>query len=242
MYKEKILVILPVLNEEGKIGNTVTKVANNVPVGVVDQILVVNDGSDDNTLIEAEAAGAKVVSHKVNQGVGAGIRTGIRYAQDNGFDIIVVMAGDDQDLPSEMTRVLQPIIDGKADFVQGSRRFNELQVVNISMFRRITTKLFSLIFSIFTGYPCTDGTNGYRAFTTKFSRDNRMNLDQQWLNKYELEPYLLYHAARLKEYTLKEVQVTKVYHEGKSYSKMIPFISWWSILRPLIFLRFGIKK
>ena len=241
MFKEKVLVILPVLNEEGKIGNTVSKVLNDVPQGVVDQVLVVNDGSDDNTESEAESAGAKVISHATNSGVGAAIRTGIKYAQDNNYDIIVVMAGDDQDLPSEMVNVLTPIIEGNADFVQGSRRLNQLKVVNISLFRRVTTKFFSLLFSIFTGYPCTDGTNGYRAFTVEFSKDKGMNLDQSWLNKYELEPYLLYHAAKLK-YRLKEVQVTKVYHKGKSYSKMIPIISWWSILRPLIFLRFGIKK
>ena len=241
MFKEKVLVILPVLNEEGKIGNTVSKVLNDVPKGVVDQVLVVNDGSDDNTESEAESAGAKVISHATNSGVGAAIRTGIKYAQDNNYDIIVVMAGDDQDLPSEMVNVLTPIIEGNADFVQGSRRLNQLKVVNISLFRRVTTKFFSLLFSIFTGYPCTDGTNGYRAFTVEFSKDKGMNLDQRWLDKYELEPYLLYHAAKL-NYKLKEVQVTKVYHKGKSYSKMIPIISWWSILRPLIFLRFGIKK
>ncbi len=241
MFKEKILVILPVLNEEGKIGNTVSKVLNDVPQGVVDVVLVVNDGSDDNTVNEAKEAGAKVVSHEKNTGVGAAIRTGIRYAQEKEFDIIVVMAGDDQDLPSEMTSVLKPIIDGAADFVQGSRRLNQLKAINISLFRRVTTKFFSLIFSVFTGYPCTDGTNGYRAFTVNFSKDKGMNLDQKWLNKYELEPYLLYHAAKLK-YRLKEVQVTKVYHKGKSYSKMVPIISWWSILRPLIYLRFGIKK
>ena len=94
MFKEKILVILPVLNEEGKIGITVSKVLNDVPNGVVDQVLVVNDGSDDNTVNEAEKAGAKVVSHEKNTGVGAAIRTGIRYAQEKEFDIIVVAPTD----------------------------------------------------------------------------------------------------------------------------------------------------
>tara|TARA_Y100001954_G_scaffold10459_1_gene10388 strand:+ start:178 stop:906 length:729 start_codon:yes stop_codon:yes gene_type:complete len=241
MYQEKIVVILPVLNEEGKIGNTVKKVLGDVPEGVVNTVLVVNDGSTDGTEKEAEEAGAKVITHVKNAGVGAAIRTGIKYAQKENYDIVVVMAGDDQDLPSEMCSVLEPIIKNEADFVQGSRRLNELKVVNISLFRRVTTKLFSWIFSVFTGYPCTDGTNGYRAFTVRFTMDKKMNLEQPWLNRYELEPYLLYHAAQLSEYRLKEVQVTKVYHEGKSYSKMIPIISWWSILRPLIFLRIGIK-
>ena len=85
-------------------------------------------------LKKRQKRGGSKSNNDKNAGVGAAIRTGIKYAQQENYDIVVVMAGDDQDLPSEMCSVLDPIIKNEADFVQGSRRLNELKVVNISLF------------------------------------------------------------------------------------------------------------
>ena len=69
-----------------------------------------------------------------------------------------------------------------------------------------------------------------------------INLDQEWLNGYELEPYLLFKANKL-SYRVKEVSVTKIYPPKElGYTKMRPFIGWWSILKPLVYLGLGIKK
>ena len=69
-----------------------------------------------------------------------------------------------------------------------------------------------------------------------------MDIRQEWLDRYELEPYLFYYAVKLK-YRVLEVPVSKIYPDKKlGYSKMIPFVSWWSILKPLFLLYFGIKK
>lgn len=235
MHKRTIL-LLPALNEEGKIGRAVAKAR-----GFVDEVLVIDDGSVDNTVEEAQNEGATVFSHPLNRGVGAAIRSGIEYALSNGYDIIVIMGGDDQDRAEEMHRLIGPIINDGYDLVQGSRRLYGKRVVNMPLFRRITTRVYSIIFRILTGFPATDGTNGYRAMRSSIFKDKRIDLNQDWLSRYELEPYIFYKVVKL-GYRVKEVPVTKVYHRGDiGYTKMIPILDWWSILRPLIYLKFGIK-
>jgi glycosyltransferase involved in cell wall biosynthesis len=91
MYKgEKILAVMGCLNEEGKIGKSVRK----VPMDIVDEVVVIDDGSSDNTAKEAEEEGATVIRHPQNMGAGAAYRTGFFYGLDNGFSIIVELAGD----------------------------------------------------------------------------------------------------------------------------------------------------
>ena len=242
IQQHKIIVILPAFNEEGKIGNTVRKVLNDPPKGVVDACLVVDDGSTDNTVLDAEKFGALVLKKPLNEGVGSAIRAGIAYAVKNSFDIIVVMAGDDQDVPAEIPTVVSPIISGNFDFVQGSRRLHGRRTVNMPLFRRITTRIYSIIFKIVTGFPCTDGTNGFRAFKTTILNNPIINLNQKWLNTYELEPYLFFKIIEAGGRVC-EVQVTKHYHKKIiGYSKMVPLKDWWNILKPLIYLKIGIRK
>ena len=236
----KILCILPAYNEEGKIGRVVRKVRD---VGVVDEIVVVDDCSTDRTRQEGLEAGAQVVTHETNMGVGAGIRTGMKYGRDNGFDIAVIMSGDDQHEPKELPPVLEKVKEDRSIFVQGSRRLLEGKTVNAPLFREITTRLYSLVFTIFTGQRITDGTNGFRAFYLSILDDKDINLDQDWLNTYELEPYLLYKAVRSKRYRVVEMPITIYYHgHTRDFSKMKPFRDWWRLARPLFFLRFGIRR
>lgn len=239
MANEKTIAIIPAYNEKGKIGKVVSKV---IEEKAVDLVLVADDGSKDGTKEEAESAGATVLRHKKNSGVGSAIRTGIQYAQEKGFSIAVVMGGDDQDNPKEIRRLLAPILDDHFDFVQGSRYMPGGTRINIPLFRWVTTGFFSFLFKVLTRFPVTDGTNGFRAFRLSVVEQNGINIHQKWLNKYELEPYLYYKVIE-HGLNVTEVPVTKSYPESKiGYSKMVPFLDWWSILRPLIFLRLGLKK
>ena len=240
--KQKVAVILPAYNEEGKIGTVVTKTRERAK-GIVDLVIVVDDGSSDKTAEEARASGAFVITHPRNKGVGAGLRTGLEYAFQQGYDIAVIMGGDDQDDPAEIPRVLGPIIDQGYDFVQGSRYLPGGAQVNIPLFRFVTTHTYAFIFRVITCFPCTDGTNGFRAFRLSMLRDKRINLQQDWLNTYELEPYLFYKAVTLK-YKVTEAPVTKFYptDEKVGYTKMVPLLDWWRIARPLLYLRLGLKK
>jgi dolichol-phosphate mannosyltransferase len=236
---EKIIVILPAYNEEGKIGLVVSKI---LAEKAADKILVVDDGSTDRTREEAASSGAQVLAHGKNMGVGAGIRDGIEFGRENGFTIAVVMGGDDQDNPDEMRRLLDPIANGYFVFVQGSRYMPGGARINIPLFRKVTTKLFSTILRRLMGFPVTDGTNGYRAFRLSIFDNPAIDLRQEWLNHYELEPYIFCKAIEL-GLRVTEVPVTKRYPEThKGYTKMVPILSWWSILRPLIYLKVGIKR
>ena len=87
----------------------------------------------------------------------------------------------------------------------------------------------------------TESTNGFRAFRTALLRDPRINWRQQWLDRYELEPYLLLKAITL-GYRHCEVPVTKIYPPHQlGYTKMRPFVDWWSILRPVVYLGLGLR-
>ena len=95
-----ILVTMPCWNEEGKVGTGVKA----VPRNLVDTTCVVDNGSSDKTAIEAEEAGALVIRHPVNLGAGGGIRTGLEYGKINNYDLLAVLAGDNQDDPNEIGR------------------------------------------------------------------------------------------------------------------------------------------
>ncbi|MBS3137429.1 glycosyltransferase family 2 protein [Candidatus Woesearchaeota archaeon] len=240
MYKKnKIAVIVPAYNEQGKIGKVVSDIKSKSLI--IDKIIVVNDGSKDNTEKEAKQAGAFVITHVVNKGAGAAIRTGYNYALQKKFDILVTMGGDNQDDPVYIEKLVSEIVDIGTDFVQGSRYKIKGLVLKQPFFRRITTMCYSLLFSLAAGRSITDGSNGFRAFKSAVLK--RVNINYSSMNRYEMEPYLLLKAIK-KGFRYKEVGVPKYWPKGKSYSKMIPFKSWWSILRPIVYslLGFNIEK
>lgn len=240
MYRGlKVLGLIPVLDEEQKIG----KVVDRVPDDIVDLTLVVDDGSTDRSPDVARSKGAKVVELGETLGVGAAIRTGFEMARFEPFDVVVVMAGNNKDSPEEIPLLLDELIDGPCDLVQGSRWLGESDDYgDMPPYRRVATRLHPWLFNIISPIRLTDTTNGFRAVRTELLADERLNLDQAWLDEYELEVYLLYQAARL-GYRVSEVGVTKIYPpKALGQTKMKPITGWWSILRPLVFLGLRIRK
>jgi dolichol-phosphate mannosyltransferase len=232
----RTVAVIPAFNEEGKIGSVLRK----IPSGEVEAVVVVDDCSSDGTGREAANLGAVVLRHSKNRGVGAAIRSGIDYARRNGFDVVVILSGDDQHDPAELPTVLGPLREDRCDFVQGSRRLGGLRAPAIGLFRRVTTALYARMFRWVSGFPSTDATNGFRAFRLRLFEDPRINLWQDWLDTYELEPYLLYQAVRTGQRVV-EAPVTVIYHDAGT-TKMRPVRDWWRIFRPLLFLKLGLRR
>lgn len=209
----------------------------------VDEFLVFDDGSDDGTREAVAALGFGVIGHEQRSGVGAAIRTAIRYARAHHFDVLVIMAGNDKDRPQEIPRLLEPIVKDNCDFVQGSRYLSGGDFGNMPFYRRIATQIVHpWLFSLVAFRRITDSTNGFRAFRLSLFDDPRIDIEQSWLSNYELEPYIFFKAIRL-GYRVREVPVTKIYppHE-LGYTKMKPVTGWWSILRPIVLLGLRLKK
>jgi len=238
--KLRILAAPVAHNEEKKIVNVFKRFEG---VDCVDEAILFDDGSTDGTRAAVEAMGYRVVSHPRRRGVGAAIRSLIRHARENKFDILVILAGNDKDRPPEIPRLIDPILRGECDFVQGSRYLPGGDFGNMPSYRQISTRfLHPGLFSLITGRKTTDSTNGFRAIRLSVLDDPRIDLSQSWLDRYELEPYLYYKFVRL-GYRVKEVPVTKIYPPKElGYTKMKPITGWWSILKPLVLLGLGIKK
>ncbi len=242
----KVLVVPVAFNEKIKLGNVIERYLNSKMPPQADY-LIVDDGSDDGTtemIASYKDRGVMSVKHPKRQGVGAAIRTGIEYARSHGYDIIVIMAGNDKDNPQEIPQLLGPIISESYDLVQGSRYLGKVgSGGHMPFYRKFATRLHPWVFTLFSGRHVTDTTNGFRAIRLGIFDDERIDLNQDWLATYELEPYILWKVITL-GYKFKETFVTKIYPPKKlgGYTKMVPFISWWSILRPLFYLRLGIKK
>jgi len=240
LNNKKIIAVIPAYNE----GEKTAKVVEKFPNGIVDEILVVNDGSEDNTREAVKLTGRATLLHsEKRQGIGFAIRKGLDYALANNFDIIVVMAGNGKDNPEEIPKLLKPIIEENYDYVQGSRYLEGGQYGKMPFHRFIMTKAYSFFVRLFYGKKITDGTNGFRAYKTNILKDERINLYQDWL-KETLEYYLSMKVLLL-NYRVAEVPVTKLYPEGvryKQYTKVKPFSGWFKRLGPLFLLRLGIRK
>jgi dolichol-phosphate mannosyltransferase len=237
MYRGlSVAAIVPVLDEERKIA----EVLRRTPRGPVDEVLVVDDGSVDRSAEVARSLGAHVLTMGRTAGVGAALRAGFAHALGAGHDVVVVMAGNNKDAPEEIPLLVDPIADGRADVVQGSRYLKRhADFGAMPVYRRLATRLHPLLFSLVARRRVTDSTNGFRAVHGRVLRDPRLDLDQPWLDAYELEPYLYLAAMRL-GYRTVEVPVTKIYPPRElGQTKMKPITGWWSILRPVVYAAFG---
>lgn len=200
-------------------------------------VAVVDDSSTDETAAVVRARGVTLIARAARGGAGAAIRSAYAWARERGYDVCVIMSGNDKDRPGEIPLLVEPITKGEADLVQGSRYLAGGYHCNMPVHRRLASQFVHPgLFSLAARQRMTDTTNGFRALRLAVLDDRRIDLDQAWLDAYDLEPYLLFKAIRL-GYVVREVPVSKFYPGDRGpYTKMRPITDWWSIVRPIVML------
>ncbi|MDD3245402.1 MAG: glycosyltransferase family 2 protein [Methanosarcina sp.] len=166
----KLVVMIPCCDEE----KTIASVIEEIPRDCCDEveILVIDDGSTDNTVQEAEKGGAdRILSFKKNKGLAPAFRAGLQAALEMGADIIVNTDGDGQYNGKEIPKLIEPILDNRADFVLGSRTKGHIEYMPLQ--KKIGNRIATFITRQVTGYPVSDAQSGFRAFT----RDCAMRLN-----------------------------------------------------------------
>ncbi len=152
---EHVVIIVPALNEEQAIGGVVE-----AALDWADTVLVIDDGSTDRTSERAQRAGATVIRHETNRGVGAAVATGLVEAQSRGAHVAVQIDGDGQHDAASVPMLLRAIEAG-AELVVGNRFDRGFKM---GMLRRGGTRIFAAIVARRTGVPIEDPTSGFRAF------------------------------------------------------------------------------
>ena len=153
------IILIPAFNEEQRIAAVIRGIKCALPDA---DILVVNDGSRDDTAAAARQAGAIVVSHPFNMGYGVTIQTGYKYARDKGYDYLVQIDADGQHDPTCIPALLAPVVAGEVDIAIGSRFLGNSYRPPFA--RRAGMAIFRQIVSLVTGTFITDTTSGFQAF------------------------------------------------------------------------------
>lgn len=206
------------------------------------KVIVVDDGSTDRTAEIARQAGATVVRHPINRGLGAALSTGMEAAMRLGADIIVTLDADGQHDPGEVAGLIKPIEEGTADVVIGSRFLSpspqssplegeEGRGGNVPATRRLANWVGNIITWILFGIHVTDSQSGFRAFSRQAAKQIRIRTNTMEVSS-EIIREIKLHGLRLKE-----VPIKAIYTEY-SLSKGQGFLKGLETLWKLIMLRF----
>src|SRR5215207_5532683 len=190
----EILIVVPAYDEEGGIQGVLRRVPDEV-LGHEVKTVVVDDGSTDATAAVARAEGVPVVTHVVNRGQGDALRTGFAIAQTERSQVVVNLDADGQYKTEELDRLVKPIIEGKADFVLGSRFMGFYE--EAGSVRHFGVVFFSRMISLLTGVKISDCTNGYRAI--RVSELHKLNLREDRFNANEIILEALKHKLRFEQ-------------------------------------------
>ena len=196
----KTIAVIPAYNEGKTIGQVVGEVKK-----YADEVVVVDDGSGDETILRAKEAGATVYSHFINRGQGAALETGKRAALSRNADVVVTYDADGQFVAEEIKNVVQPIADGRVDVVLGTRFVKS----EIPVMKRFFLKGALAFTKLTSGLNLTDTHNGFRAFS------------RQAAEKIDIEQNRMAHASEILEkisenkLRYEEVPVTVRYFSSK---------------------------
>jgi glycosyltransferase involved in cell wall biosynthesis len=224
-----VSILVPVYNEEGTIFELLTRVAAADCLGLAREVVVVDDGSRDRTAAEVErfqAANGDVslrfLRHAANQGKGAGVRSALAAATG---DLVIIQDGDLEYDPRDYPKLLEPLLDGRADAVYGSRFLGGPHRV-LYFWHSAVNRVLTLLSNVLTNYNLTDMEVGYKALR----RDVALSLDLR-AKRFEIEPEITAKLAR-RRHRLYEVPISysgRSYEEGKKIGARDGLAALWYI-------------
>jgi dolichol-phosphate mannosyltransferase len=234
----RVGVVIPAFNED----RSLERLLPLIPSDLCDLVVVVNDGSTDETSAVSRRLGATVIDRPARGGPGPAIRDGLDHLKAKGFDLVAVMASNGKHDPAQLPDLIQPLAEEKLDLVRGSRHLEGGGHRNMPWHRLLLIRLFTVLFAILSGRRVTDATGGYQAYRLKILDDPGIDIHQRWLGRYEVETYL-FAKTLLCGYAWKEVPIRITYAEkGRPYTRARPFVDWWGYFRPVLLLRLGLKR
>ncbi|OGD56656.1 hypothetical protein A2V71_03500 [Candidatus Berkelbacteria bacterium RBG_13_40_8] len=227
----KLGILIPAYNEEKMLGKVLKTLPKKLPGIKRKEIIVIDDGSSDNTNKIACALDVTVICHYLNRGLGGALGTGFEYAKENDFDVLLTFDADGQHNPADIASVIRPIVLKKADVVVGSRLKNKR---GMPWYRRIGIFGLNLITLALFWVWTTDSQSGLRAFSKKAIKEieiksNRMEVSSEFFNEIQ--------SHNLKFF---EVPITSIYTRY-SLSKGQKNVNVFRILSKLIYRRFFAK-
>src|SRR3989338_7660911 len=173
----KVFALVPAYNEEPRIEKALKKIKK-----YDDEMVVVDEGSKDQTINVLKKMGVKVVKHKVNKGLGGAIKTGYKEFMKSDCDIAVIIHGDGQHDPAEIPLMIKPLVEDKADYVLGSRFKGDQKSMTFG--RSVGNKMISFLWRMATGYDLTDFLTGYHAITKAALKKLE---PEKWSNRFLVE-------------------------------------------------------
>ncbi len=207
----RTLIVIPAYNEEGNIGPLLNKIYTLFPS---QDVLIVDDGSQDKTAVDAEKAGAKVIKQAKNLGKGLALRRGFDFAIQSGYDEVITMDGDGQHNPSEIPKFLSASKREEGNLIIGTRNHNLLEMPLVRFF---VNNITSLIASLLAGIRIHDSQSGYRLIKTKLLKDIDLKT-----SRFQTETEIIVKAVR-SGFQVKEIPIEILYID-KSRSHINPLI------------------
>lgn len=223
----RILVIVPAFNEKDSITQTVQGLrkldASLESIGFQLSVYVVDDGSADETGQLALGAGAdRVLRHRINQGLGAAVRTGLRAGREGDFDIMVKFDADLQHDPHDILEIIQPILNDEADIVYGNR-FERIEY-NMPFVRRIGNIVFSRLMKWLTGWPLKDSQPGIFAVNRDYLEVSYIPGDYNYTQQVLLDAYHKHMRFAHVSVTFRERRTGRSFVSLKHPFKVLPQI------------------